>query len=80
MKNKLSDLNDHLFAQIERLANEEFTPEKIEIEVKRGNAWWLSPTRSYAMQRSKSKPPRSCPITVWIRRTIFRWLKEIPCN
>jgi hypothetical protein len=38
MKNKLSDLNDHLFAQIERLANEDLTPEKIEIEVKRGNA------------------------------------------
>jgi hypothetical protein len=37
-KNKLSDLNDHLFAQIERLANEDLTPEKIEIEVKRGNA------------------------------------------
>jgi hypothetical protein len=38
MKNKLSDLNDHLFAQIERLANEDLTPEKIETEVKRGNA------------------------------------------
>jgi hypothetical protein len=38
MKNKLSDLNDHLFAQIERLANEDLTPEKIETEVRRGNA------------------------------------------
>lgn len=38
MKNKLSDLNDHLFAQIERLAQEDLTTEQIETEVKRGNA------------------------------------------
>ena len=38
MKNKLSDLNDHLFAQIERLSDEGLTAEKIELEVKRGNA------------------------------------------
>ena len=35
MKNKLSDLNDHLFAQMERLANEELTPEQIEVEASR---------------------------------------------
>lgn len=38
MKNKLSDLNDHLFAQIERLADEELTPQQIEQEAKRGAA------------------------------------------
>jgi hypothetical protein len=37
-KNKISDLNDHLFAQIERLSEEDLTPEQIEHEVKRGNA------------------------------------------
>lgn len=37
-KNKLSDLNDHLFAQIERLSDEELTPDKIDHEVKRGAA------------------------------------------
>jgi hypothetical protein len=37
-KNRLSDLNDHLFAQLERLADESRTPEQIEIEVMRGNA------------------------------------------
>lgn len=37
-KNKLSDLNDHLFAQIERLADEALTPEQIETEAKRGAA------------------------------------------
>lgn len=37
-KNKLSDLNDHLFAQIERLSSENLTPEEIEKEVKRGKA------------------------------------------
>jgi hypothetical protein len=38
MKNKLSDLNDHLFAQLERLSEENLTPEQIETEVKRSNA------------------------------------------
>jgi hypothetical protein len=38
MKNKLADLNDHLFAQIERLSEEDLTPEKLEAEVKRGGA------------------------------------------
>lgn len=38
MKNKLTDLNDHLFAQIERLDDEDLTPEQIETEVKRADA------------------------------------------
>lgn len=38
MKNKLSDLNDHLFAQLERLSDENLTPEQIESEHKRGEA------------------------------------------
>ena len=38
MKNKLTDLNDHLFAQIERLSNEDLSAEQIDAEVKRGNA------------------------------------------
>lgn len=37
-KNRLTDLNDHLFAQLERLGNEDMTAEQIETEVKRGNA------------------------------------------
>jgi hypothetical protein len=37
-KNKLSDLNDHLFAQLERLSDESMTPEKIDQEAKRGKA------------------------------------------
>lgn len=37
-KNKLSDLNDHLFAQIERLADENLSAEQIEVEAKRGAA------------------------------------------
>lgn len=38
MKNKLVDLNNHLFAQLERLSDEDMTPEKIEQEAKRGEA------------------------------------------
>lgn len=38
MKNKLSDLNNHLFAQLERLSDEDLTIEQIDKEVKRGKA------------------------------------------
>lgn len=38
MKNKLSDLNDHLFAQLERLGDEELTADAIEREVSRAEA------------------------------------------
>lgn len=38
MKNRLSDLNDHLFAQLERLSDEDLTAEQIEQEAKRGEA------------------------------------------
>jgi len=38
MKNKLSDLTDHLFAQIERLTDEGMSAEQIDAEVKRSGA------------------------------------------
>ena len=38
MKNKLTDLNDHLFAQLERLSDEDLSPEQIDHEHKRGEA------------------------------------------
>lgn len=38
MKNKLSDLNNHLFAQIERLSEEGLTAEQIEQECQRADA------------------------------------------
>lgn len=38
MKNRLSDLNNHLFAQLERLSDEDLSEERIEQEVKRAAA------------------------------------------
>lgn len=35
MKNKLTDLNNHLFAQLERLSEEDLTGEQIATEVQR---------------------------------------------
>lgn len=38
MKNKLSDLNNHLFAQLERLADEDLTEDSLKQEVARAEA------------------------------------------
>lgn len=38
MKNQLSDLNNHLFAQLERLSDEKMTAEQIGLEAERGQA------------------------------------------
>lgn len=38
MKNKLSDLNNHLFAEIERLGDEDLTGDELKQEVDRAKA------------------------------------------
>ncbi len=38
MKNKIGDLNNHLFAQLERLGDETLTTEQVETEIRRTEA------------------------------------------
>jgi len=38
MKNKISDLRDHMFSALERLSNEDLDPEQIEKEIQRAMA------------------------------------------
>lgn len=37
-RNTLADLNNHLFAQLERLGEEDISPDQLEIELKRAKA------------------------------------------
>lgn len=38
MKNKVTDLNNHLFAALERLGEEDISSEKLELEINRSKA------------------------------------------
>lgn len=38
MKNKITDLRDHMFAQLERLGQDDLTPEELQQEIERAKA------------------------------------------
>lgn len=38
MKNKITDLRDHMFAQLERLGQDDLTPEQLTTEIERAKA------------------------------------------
>ena len=38
MKNKITDLNNHLFAALERLSDEDITPEQLDTEIERSKS------------------------------------------
>lgn len=38
MKNKIGDLRDHMFAQLERLGQEDLSPEQLKTEIERAQA------------------------------------------
>lgn len=37
-RNKINDLRDHLFAALERIDNDELTPEQLEVEINKAEA------------------------------------------
>lgn len=49
-KNKLSDLNDHLFCALERLNDESLTPEELEREIDRSKAMGVVASNIIASQ------------------------------
>ena len=52
-RNKLADLNNHLFAQLERLGEEDLTVEEIHKEVSRGKA--ISHLASTVIKNAKAQ-------------------------
>jgi len=53
MKNKISDLRNHMFAQLERLSNEDLTPEELDREIKRAQA--ISEVGKVVVESAKSE-------------------------
>ena len=74
MKNTLSDLNNHLFEQLERLNDEDLEGENLDKELRRSEGMTKIAEQSYEMESSLIK--QWC---IWMNITIIRKEKHRKC-
>ena len=56
MKNTLGDLNNHLFAQLEKLGDEDLNGEQMDAEIRRAEAMAMIHMDEYGYERAKAVP------------------------
>lgn len=61
-KNKFNDLNDHLFAQLERLGEEDLDKDKLKLEIERAKAVASIATNIVEAAKAKVQAMRLCGI------------------
>ncbi|AXF75171.1 hypothetical protein LU631_09705 [Erwinia tracheiphila] len=73
MKNSLEDLNNHLFAQIERLSDEELGGEALSIELQRSKA--ISAVASQIIGNGKLALEAQKALGAGEVKTVHKWLE-----